>query len=101
MLIKEKQKFSHSFSDTINNIINGAKRYYSKWNEVKKIDIEPQDEDNEMEVDTYWLDISDTSFLGLYRNNIEPEPLKDIQKIIGTEYTYSYIARTAFISIIF
>ena len=97
MLDKEGKILPHSFLDTTNNIIKGAKRYYNKWYEVKKLEVDSEDKANLIENDASddwsFIDISDTSLLGLYRNNIEPMELKNVQKIIGLEYTYSYIAK--------
>lgn len=93
--------FSHTLTDSLKNIYNGATQYYS-INKKTVIASEPQQNATKSFDNSLFqkVNLSDLSLLGLYRNNLEPQAIKDIQKFIGINETYWYMIRNGFAAVL-
>ena len=110
------QTFSHTNKDTAKNFVNGIRKFKAHLFSIKKTASIDNEELNAELTDivvkekTSWkkfiltssylpkipqFNFRDKHPVSLYKNNFEPQALKDIGKIIGTKKVYDYIIREA------
>jgi hypothetical protein len=103
------QKFSHSLYETQNNIWVGSEKLFNHlvtttnntWYDLKDFLYYTNNSDKNILLSSMQdyipkLNTSDISPLGFYRNNFEPNAIKDIGDFVGVEETYSYLFRNIF-----